>query len=140
MSVEAENAYAAGLFDGEGCVIFFERGDGGWQLELSLSNCDERALYFMQRMFGGSVRETFVRRNANRHPIGIWHCSGLNAERAAQCMVSFSILKRKQLQLFLVGRQTVVRKGERITPKTIARRRKIANQIASLKRPELVLR
>jgi hypothetical protein len=143
--LSVELAYAAGLFDGEGCVIFNRRGtDGGWQTELSLSNCDIRALEYMKDLFGGSVRMAVIARNENRYPIGAWTISGKKSADAAKAMLPYSVLKREQLKLYLEGRATIRERGGRppkgeMLEKTHINRQRISTKIKSLKRPQLVM-
>jgi hypothetical protein len=141
MSVEEDYAYAAGLFDGEGCVVFRHRKktDKQWQMELTLSNCDERALFFMKNIFKGSTRTAVIRREGNRYPFGVWTVSGPSAGYAAKAMLPYSILKRKQLELFLQGRDTVVGRGCHLSAKRKLKRHKLATQIRLLKRPQMAM-
>jgi len=141
MSVE----YAAGLFDGEGCVLFYYSA-GRITCGLNLSNCDSRALYFMQDMFGGRVRQTEkAGKRGKVHAMGIWEVTGEEAEIAAMSMLPHSILKREQLSLFLEARSRCFnnvngkRAGGKLTKRDRIRRTHYAKLIADLKRPVLVM-
>jgi hypothetical protein len=134
--VKLKHAYAAGLFDGEGCVMFFQRTSGQWQTELTLSNCDRLALEFLVDLFGGHFRVAAKLVGTRRHPIGIWNISGDSATKAAKAMLPYSILKKEQLTLFLEGRATVKGRGRPLLAPVVKQRKKIAQRIRFLKRPQ----
>jgi hypothetical protein len=139
MSVEL--AYAAGLFDGEGCVLFYysaKRVTCG----LSLSNCDIRALYFMQSQFGGRIRQTEkAGERGKRYAMGVWEVNGELAENAAQQMLPFSKLKTEQLELFLEAREACFaetvngKRGHPLDEFDKYLRTEYARLIAAFKRP-----
>lgn len=137
MSVEEKYAYAAGLFDGEGCVVVAQRHTQQWTFELQLSNCDNRALKFMVKMFGGKYRSMIDKKTGRSW--GLWVVTSGDAENAARQMLPYSILKKEQLKLFLEIRKTVGSKGHRISPATHTKRLQLTAKINSFKRPQWVM-
>lgn len=140
MSVR-ENAYAAGLFDGEGCVLFYHtpirKSFSRVTTSLQVSNCDRRCLEFLQTRYGGFIRKTEKRSGeGKRYPIGTWSVTGQEAENFARAILPYSILKREQLELFLEGRKLIVGRGGTVTPTMHKKRLEIAKRIKSLKRPQ----
>lgn len=139
VSVKARNSYAAGLFDGEGCVLFYHQPIRKSQFRiitaLSVANCDRRCLEFLQEHYGGRIRKT-EKRSGKRYTLGVWEVSGEEAENFARAILPYTILKREQLKLFLKGRTLMVGRGGTVTPAMQAQRIEIASRIKALKRPQ----
>ncbi|CAE8609925.1 unnamed protein product [Polarella glacialis] len=89
--------YAAGFFDGDGCVTGDSR-EQKFKLQISqtASNCE--ALVFFTRLFGGvSYRQG--RGQGRGRPVVQWRMLGAAASKAASMMASHPSLKKGQLSL-----------------------------------------
>lgn len=141
MSVDSELAWAAGFFDGEGCVVYYlQKGGkqaGRLQYWLSVSNCDRRGLDEMQDLFGGRVRVARKVDEQRRYACGIWEVTGSQAIEAAKQLAPHSILKREQLELLIEAHErTVGSRGVRITSRQHRLRQRYSYKIKRLKRPQ----
>jgi hypothetical protein len=112
VSVEID-AYAAGVFDGEGCVGFYIRKSTGTALTfLSVTNVDDNLLDFWVVNFGGRVRYTV---KDDTFTLGVWEVYGVDADKMACRILPYSIVKREQLELFLEGRLVGKGKGAHLS-------------------------
>lgn len=111
------NAYAAGLFDGEGCVEVYMRlteatkhrnRDRSLRCSLSVCGTDFRPLEWLKIHFGGSVS---VRHDPPRKPIGKWAVFGHEAESFAREIRPFLLVKAEQVDLWFVAREMVGPRG-----------------------------
>jgi len=139
MSVEV--AWAAGFFDGEGCVLYYI--NQWWRGErltfgLSASNCDRRALDEMQMLFGGRVRVArHIKGDGKGYAVGIWEVTGQDAVNAARKMLPYCKLKQSQLQLYIDAvEETVSVRGIHITEEQRELRYVYADAIKKLRRPQ----
>jgi hypothetical protein len=139
MSVEevAKLSYAAGLFDGEGCVLFYIRRDHTIIYAVEVANCDRRALDWLQANFGGRINVKTMRR---KHTLGMWTLNGPRATVFAKAILPYSILKREQLELFIEAREQINTRGAAaLTEDQKLLREEYAAEIKRLKRPQWVL-
>ncbi|CAE8710784.1 unnamed protein product [Polarella glacialis] len=94
---QAELEYAAGFFDGDGCVATGS-GLGGCRLMISQTSDRGEALLLFYGAFGGSI-------HVQRHGQGSWKPSitwavhGRAARRASALLTEASFVKKKQLQI-----------------------------------------
>lgn len=134
--------YAAGLFDGEGCVEVYEgpqtRGRGiRLNMTLSIGMTDVRPLREMQAHFGGALTTKKPRPDKPRWAQAWrWSVSGEEAERFAMLVLPYSITKKEQLELYMELRDTCQRGSVRVAtpPKVAKRRTQLIADIKSAKR------
>jgi hypothetical protein len=97
---EPEKAYAAGFFDGEGCVQIYMRGDSSrtkncLRVALSVSGTDTRPLAWLQERWGGNIRidESQVgvdrRGITSRKPLARWIVWALEGEAFARDILPY---------------------------------------------------
>jgi hypothetical protein len=73
MLTEAEKAYAAGLFDGEGSIVIQKpRRSKGHTLVVSLAMREPAAVTWLQERWPGSLR-SHVRHPCEREPFTVWY-------------------------------------------------------------------
>ncbi len=101
-------AWAAGFFDGEGCILIARNSPGvrggrihtspSHHLKMTAQQTDERPLLKLQALFGGTVNE---RRNLpqNKKRIWGWYLSDNAAVKALMDMLPWLIVKRSQARL-----------------------------------------
>lgn len=147
--------YAAGFFDGEGCVSYLcmhrsesripehkrkHRSRGTdyyeWHIRLTLSNTNLDVLLAFQDAWSGSIT-AHTANGRNCKIIHQWSVGGHKGERFALAIIPYSIVKRKQIELFLAFRATVGLGGQRGINKdseTFNKRNEIGMQIIALNR------
>ena len=107
----ADLAYAAGFFDGEGCVRISKRKRGKNQLEytelISIGNTDHDTLEWFAMMFGGKVGHE--RKGVNK-PIKYWKLTNAMAVNFLQQVRPW--LRTKAAQADVVISASVALRGE----------------------------
>jgi hypothetical protein len=104
-------AYLAGLFDGEGCVVFTRNGpellSGG--LQVSVTNTDLDLLERFTTQFGGRIRlnRALRRRPGAYRTTFAWVVCGGNAARVLETLRPFLVAKAPQADLALKIRATI---------------------------------
>lgn len=144
-----ETAYAAGLFDGEGCVQLYmrpstysgpKRVDNAFRANLSLSSVDPAPILWLRERWGGSLRvyDGPSRRAAGHRPLHALQLTGKVAERFGRDIYPFLITKREQMELWLEARGMTYERGHNpgISAEELEIRRDLVAQIAALKKKE----
>lgn len=88
MSTEAEWAWAAGLFEGEGTILSARRGHRR-RLELSLKMTDEDVVRRLRSIIGGVVFGPYQYQQGDgseRKPFWVWRNDGVDAARVLRQM------------------------------------------------------
>jgi hypothetical protein len=141
----AERAYAAGLFDGEGCVqVYMGQGrtHNCFRTTLSLSGVDLRPLRWLRSRYGGKIDISATPGarpdGCNRRPIGRWQVMGREAEAFARDIRPFLIVKAEQLDLWTDARAMLRPRGYQhsgaLTDDEYEQRREIVAKMKELKR------
>jgi hypothetical protein len=126
--------YLAGIFDGEGCVHFrFDKRAGHWKSMLSISNTDRRPLELAKTIFGGSISGS--EKIGSNYIVFSWNVTGKRSERAAHRLLPYSLVKREQLELYLIARATIGTDFQRVSQETKETREVCAERIRLLKSP-----
>jgi hypothetical protein len=86
--------YAAGFFDGEGCVQVGKNGS----ISVRITNTNLQTLEEFQRKFGGTV---LPRRQRANKPQYVWSVYGDAAVEFAKTILPFCIEKHKAISLIL---------------------------------------
>ncbi len=87
--------YAAGLFDGEGCITLSkDKRQHTRFLKLSLGSTSHSLVLFMQEAFGGNVRGPHIRNNRSK-PIYEWFISNRKAAEILVELVPYMLEVRK---------------------------------------------
>lgn len=147
-----ECAYAAGLFDGEGCVQLYMRPgvygnpDGknnSFRSNLSIASVDPAPIEWLKARWGGSLRFYAGKRVENGHrALYSLQITGNQAERFAQDILPFLVTKRDEMDLWLIARGLTHKRGSRGRPKgglqarEVWVRRLLVDQVKVLKRRE----
>ena len=129
-------AYAAGYFDGEGCINVSANGDGtgnSLQLHVIITSGDKPTLLLFQELFGGTFHPRAMRRYGWKYMF-TWKCSGSVALEALHAMLPFLIAKREQAQLVFDKGWNVCLRGKTLTPTDRFNRATIGKGLKALKR------
>lgn len=130
-------AWAAGIFDGEGCVMLAllhpnaTRKTESWMLRADVGNTDPRMLVKLKAMFGGSI---VVKKKRDRYmPQWRWIVYGNNAVAALTAMLPHLITKKSQAEVALLSRQFLRGKHE-VNDEKIKQMRWAGQKLKDLKR------
>jgi hypothetical protein len=103
---DTDKAWAAGFFDGEGCVYVRRQVREnynvvrGWKPSpyalASASQVDPRPLQFLQQRWGGSLRSLKRRRHPNERDAWEWNCSARQAYQFFHDVMPWLLCKRAQ--------------------------------------------
>jgi hypothetical protein len=101
--IETDLAYAAGLFDGEGCISINRVKPArnpnlkdGFQLRCSISITDEPIMDWFQELFGGYV---MFRQRTRAQDYWQWVVTSNNAYNFLETMEPYLRLKKQQAQI-----------------------------------------
>lgn len=105
-----EDAYFAGLFDGEGSVLIIHqtRQNRFYQLDVKLGNTYTEVVEALQRRYGGSIHKTILK---SGKPYHTWR---LRSGKAADFLIKvlpFLIIKRAQAELGLTFQEGKYTRG-----------------------------
>lgn len=105
---DADVAYAAGLFDGEGCVhigqVSVPTGRRHRE-QVQIANTDPRPLLWLKDRFGGWIRS--AQSASNWKPAFFWVASGKDGERFLRLIQPYTIIKADQIAVALAFRETM---------------------------------
>ena len=104
--------WAAGFFDGEGCVTVSRRKRGNFIehfIAVQVGQNDARPLSALRAKYGGS-------QCLSKTPSGCyrWRIHGLEAERFLQDIFPHTICKREQIRIVLEMRKLIGKPGQRM--------------------------
>lgn len=131
---DVDAAWAAGAFDGEGCVVVVVGKKSGDRIKVSAPNTDPRFCDNFKRIFGGSVSSVDMSKyNPKWRRQWRWEATGKAARAALERMLPHLCIKAEQARLALEFAATL-RQGFTHTPETIARRVEIDRLLRELKK------
>ncbi len=118
MIVETDLAYVAGIIDGEGSIVIYQRpmkkiihhgkyGDRTpkHELNVSVGMTDRKIPYYLKDLFGGSVCGV-TQRSGNRKPFWKWSVTGQRASDLLKRLLPFLKTKALQAQTAIVFQDT----------------------------------
>lgn len=139
MSTDLELAWAAGFFDGEGCIYLRnDKRDSRWQLLLGLAQVDKAPLEDFQRIVGGVGYITKSHRGkGNQRSCWTWQAASKNAGDVVELLLPFLRVKQSQAVAALEFRATFPKKPyrryRRIPLKILYERDRLARKVKALK-------
>jgi hypothetical protein len=108
MNAETQIAYAAGFFDGEGCIVLTMLRNSGYPypyytVSLTATQLASRPmpLHLLKRLFGGNVRPA-KGRASNQQPQMMWSLAGPKAYGALKAMFPFLLVKEEVAALAML--------------------------------------
>jgi len=91
-------AYAAGLFDGEGCVgAYKDKRNGRPYSQIQMQNNNKALVQFLADIFGGNVNKGT--RRAHQSQSYLWACFGKHAASVLTMLYPYLIGKKAQAKL-----------------------------------------
>ncbi len=136
MVTETEAAYAAGFFDGEGCIMISRRKNTFW-IRFEIAQADPAPLHWLAARWCGKVR----RYHSRARPIWYWGLSSISAMRFLHAIRPFLIVKAGQVDIAFEFEKTVALKlvGRPTPPGVLAARTKLVARMKDAKRAYLDL-
>lgn len=129
-------AWAAGFFDGEGCIfINYFKKTKRHNLQIKVNQINPEPLKILQGLFGGIVRprKTKSEKSLNKKPIFIWYNQSRQAYDTLLKIQPFLFVKKKQANLAIEFQQGIHRAiRNSITDSERQRRERIKNAISQL--------
>ena len=135
-------AYAAGILDGEGCIIIAKgnpkkgvRLTPQYSLKVIVGMSNPSATSWLFETFGGNLK---LKPNHQYKPVHTWSCLSIQAEGFLRCILPYLKVKRIEAELALDFREHInnyIRKNGRIIDKTeIEKRETYKIKLQELKR------
>jgi len=137
-----EKAYAAGLFDGEGCVCVYMRKSGtahgrkdrALRTNLIITGTDLRPLQWLQERWQGSVKIWTPR--PNHKAVGAWRVFSNQADIFARDIRPYLLVKAEQLDLWMEARKMMYSPGFMpggLPEDEVAARRALVAKVSAMK-------
>ena len=136
---ETQIAYAAGIIDGEGCIVISRDknakhvGGIGYYLALQVLTTDGLLPNYLKGLFGGNIRKsTDPRGFADRE---CWYAVSAHAAAVLELVLPYLLVKKDQALLAMEFRKTVGRPGPgALTDEIRQQRREQYENMRALKR------
>jgi hypothetical protein len=125
-------AYFAGFFDGEGSVCVSLGSKGSLQAKLSVSQVDRAPLDLLMDEYGGSISVSTASKG-NRKRVYVWQVTK-GSERFARDILPYTLVKTRQLELFVHVRENLLTHKARSTPEIREQRQRAARTMVELNR------
>lgn len=129
-------AWAAGFFDGEGCVAAYLYPDKGLVMYIGYGNTERLTMEQMRTISGGTIRIRAVQPTSKK-PYWFIQLSGEKAEFFLRKIRPYSVTKLAQIDCFLELREVIRTRAigsNRYSPEALARRTELVDRLALLKR------
>lgn len=115
-------AWAAGFFDGEGCITVQKKDGVRLGLVAEISNTDPRPLYLLLDYFGGCIRGKWNEPAKALHPTWkpcwTWRVKGTRAQNFLRAIYPYLVVKKEQASLVMnFSGDTWGRKGLKLAVK-----------------------
>ncbi len=99
---EQEAAYAAGLFDGEGCILISKNSKGSYWLQTRVTNTNRDILEWLKARFGGCIGVQGPAKGHKRvRPCWYWSQYSNGGAAFLVEVMPHLIIKRKQAKVAL---------------------------------------
>lgn len=140
MATDVELAWAAGFFDGEGCIYLrTSKREAGWQLLCNLTQTDRAPIEEFQHIVGGVgyISSRHASPKGNRRPCWCWQGASRNAGEVLVLLLPYLRVKKAQAVAALEFRATYpdanYRRWNRIPPEVFKERGRLARKVKALK-------
>lgn len=130
-------AYAAGLFDGEGCISIRKTKKGYYTVSCQISMTADLPVQFMVKNFGGSLSKRYFRKDNTRKPQRVWAVHGRACEEFLEQVLLCLRVKWYEAILALIlcsSFKSTIRTGTKVPEHTLAVRELIRLECKAAKR------
>jgi hypothetical protein len=137
---EAEVAWAAGFFDGEGSVgiyLYTGKNRHAFNLQMTAGQVDIRPLLLLREIFGGRIETQYAGKAGRGRTLWRWSAGGREAiGEALRAMIPYLVVKREQAQVVLdyLDSSGPPNSARRLTPIEQEIQAAFADQLAGLKK------
>lgn len=122
--------WAAGFFDGEGCISIIHTGKGlRHYLQIAAAQADLRPLYILQSLFGGTLKP---HSQSTNRPVFYWTTTCKQATQVIAELQPYLVVKREQADCALEFSKTVGF-GRKATDELRQQREEFRKRLAALK-------
>jgi hypothetical protein len=126
--------WAAGFFDGEGCVLVVQLSTGSLRVGIDVTQIDRRPLDALAERWGGRVG-SFDRKRVGTRVAHKWRLHGREAQAFLADVLPFLRVKRAVALLALsFPMPAYTRGGDRLRPEITAERERIRIEVRALNR------
>lgn len=131
---ELDLVWAAGLFDGEGCItLHWRTSNACWVVQTSLAMTHEESVRRFASIIGVGNVNRVREATATARAIWSWSTASKQVEIALNRLVPYLFTKAPQAQLALEARSLQFHRGGRgVPPSTLERMAEIAQRISQL--------
>lgn len=144
MPTDVENAWSAGIVDGEGWISVFKNrvvrkdGTSNYRLQVGVSNTDPRMCRKLQSLYGGSMSaEKNSKKYGRAKPYYSWHLHGAQCKGFLDAVLPYLLVKRDQAEVALCYIDTIGKRGwgkvSQTTDDTLAVRSEMYASLRALK-------
>ena len=95
------DAWAAGFFDGEGCIGAYHNGGGRYQLAVIVTNTDRRPLDIFLELYGGTFGVNKKETDPKHRTSWDVRLRGSEAEAFLRRILPYSVVNKDQIELVL---------------------------------------
>ena len=127
---EVQLAYAAGIFDGEGCIRVNRQGKQP-VVRIHVTNTDPRLTTTLKEWFGGYVWVESKQYMANAKIRYVWEASATSAARVLRAVLPYLFLKHEQAEIALAIQATKIRRNF-VPVEIVAEREVLADRLRVL--------
>lgn len=115
--IETDNAYAAGVVDGEGCIQINATPKHTW-LAISVANSDPRVCVWLAERYGGKVHQDKprVRNGKPTRVMYSWQVGSATAGEFLKAIHPYLVIKKEQADIALAFLVTKGKGGQRVEP------------------------
>jgi len=121
--------YAAGLIDGEGCILINRQGTA-YTLQVRVGMSSNKAVSLMHKTFGGSLKIN------NFSHMYTWVLCSMEAEGFLRCILPFLLVKKDEAQVAIAFREHILetrREGQSTPLRALAIREAYRLKLQELK-------
>lgn len=97
---DTEAAWAAGLFDGEGCIMISSNNHRWYRLTVKIGMCHKPALEKLNRLWPGRFRRKLPT-HYSKKVAWYWILESKNAAQFLKVICPYSVVKRDEIELAL---------------------------------------
>ena len=125
--------WAAGFFDGEGCIsIVKDKGNKHYFLTLAVSQVEMTSLQIFQALFGGNITTRHAPSDKTRRNCSHWRLSSQGARIVLEFLLPFLIVKKRQAELAIELCNDTANRWGPVTDEEIEKREHIKQAISRL--------
>ena len=139
MATKTELAWAAGVVDGEGCILIYQAHTNtgeAWVIRLIVSNTDKKMILRLQKIFGIGNLTFTGRRKAGYKDIWRYEVAAKKAEIVLRLLKPYLVTKQTEARIAVESRKLIRQHGINTPNPNFSRLATIKKQLERLKRTQ----